>query len=97
MSKEADAAPTDPGWEVLGGLNYRSPATGKARRVEPGQVVHDLPARDLGWLREQGYIRRPLTADQKAAERAALAAPDAPPVDAPTGALTPDTGQEAPV
>ena len=26
------------------------------KRAEPGDVVDDLPANALGWLREQGYI-----------------------------------------
>jgi hypothetical protein len=34
----------------IAGLDYRS------TRVEPGDVVDDLPRESIKWLREQGYV-----------------------------------------
>ena len=40
------------------GLNY------KDKRVEPGDVVSDIPRESIKWLREQGYIELSGKADQ---------------------------------
>jgi hypothetical protein len=39
-------------YEVLTGLNYGD------RRAEAGETVSDLPASSIGWLLEQGHIKR---------------------------------------
>lgn len=36
---------------VRNGLNYPS-----GKRVEPGEVVDDIPSADIKWLRDQGHI-----------------------------------------
>ena len=41
-------------YEARTGLDYW--AKGKQRRVEPGQVVSDLPAEAVGWLLASGAI-----------------------------------------
>jgi hypothetical protein len=38
-------------YRVLTGIDYPP-----SRRAEPGDVVSDLPARSIKWLREQGHI-----------------------------------------
>lgn len=45
---------------VLVGINY--PPGDK--RAEPGDVVDDLPAGDIGWMLEQGLIERASTSAQ---------------------------------
>ncbi|CAB4158782.1 hypothetical protein UFOVP711_25 [uncultured Caudovirales phage] len=37
-------------YRVLVGVEYAS------RRAEPGEIVDDIPAKSIKWLREQGLI-----------------------------------------
>ena len=39
-------------YEVLTGLNYGT------KRAEAGDIVSDIPASSIGWLLEQGHIKR---------------------------------------
>lgn len=50
-------------YRILTGLNYGN------RRVEPGDVVSDLPAAAVKWLVEQGAIERVERTGRKADER----------------------------
>jgi hypothetical protein len=53
-------------WRVLVGMNY--PPNGRAgteRRVEPGEVVDDLPAAAVAGLAEQGVIEPAEPAEPK--------------------------------
>jgi hypothetical protein len=42
-------------YEALAGLNFE--VDGQDRRVEPGEVVDDLPAESVKWLLRDGYIK----------------------------------------
>lgn len=44
-------------FRVLAGIDYRT-AQGDPKRVEPGDLVDDLPSRDHKWLLECGAIER---------------------------------------
>jgi hypothetical protein len=42
-------------YEVLVGLDYQ--VEEQNRRVEPGEVVDDIPAESVEWLKKGGYIQ----------------------------------------
>lgn len=43
-------------YRALTGLNY--PGKKGEKRVEPGEVVSDLPSASLNWLLSQGYVEK---------------------------------------
>ena len=45
-----------PQYRVTGGPAGNAGLDYKSRRVEPGDIVDDLPRESIKWLREQGYI-----------------------------------------
>ena len=46
------------------GIDYE--VAGEPRRVEPGDLVSDLPASSLSWLLEQGVVSLPAPATETA-------------------------------
>lgn len=45
-----------PRYRVTGGPDGTAGLNYKSKRVEPGDVVDDIPRESIKWLREQGYI-----------------------------------------
>ena len=58
-------------YTVLVGMNY--PVGDAEKRAEPGDVVTDLPAKDIAWLLEQGAITAEGSADVTAVAAPAAA------------------------
>lgn len=77
-----------PRYRVTGGPSGDAGIDYKSKRVEPGDVVDDLPRESIKWLKEQGYIE---LADSSNAPEAPVEA-----VAAPEGTTTPELTVNAP-
>lgn len=57
-----------PTYRVTGGPDGDAGLYYKSKRVEPGDVVDDLPRESIKWLREQGYVELHNDSDTQPAE-----------------------------